>query len=114
MRHATQFWGGEDIDEETQLPHMAAVAFHALTILTFMEEHPEFDDRYKGHTEEHLKSEEAVAFEVLLTEPSAPAHILHENLQPEPVNNQYLGAEHGLINTSYGSHSAREEGWSED
>jgi hypothetical protein len=49
MRHATQFWGGEDIDDEMQLPHMAAVAFHALTLLTFMEEHPEFDDRYKGH-----------------------------------------------------------------
>ena len=58
MRHATQFWGGEDIDEETQLPHMAAVAFHALTILTFMEEHPEFDDRYKALI---APSEEAIA-----------------------------------------------------
>jgi hypothetical protein len=26
---------------------MAAVAWHALTLLTFIEEHPEFDDRYK-------------------------------------------------------------------
>lgn len=47
QRHATQFWGGEDIDEETGSPHMAAVAFHALALLTFMVEHPEFDDRYK-------------------------------------------------------------------
>lgn len=47
MRHATQFWGGEDFDEETGSHHMAAVAWHALTLLTFIEEHPEFDDRYK-------------------------------------------------------------------
>lgn len=47
MRHANAFWRGEDIDEEMQTPHMAAVAFHALTLLTFMEEQPDFDDRYK-------------------------------------------------------------------
>ncbi len=47
QRHATQFWSGEDIDEETGSPHMAAVAFHALALLTYMEEHPEFDDRYR-------------------------------------------------------------------
>lgn len=46
QRHLTQFWGGEDIDAETELPHMAAVAFHAFALLTFMEEHPDFDDRY--------------------------------------------------------------------
>ena len=46
QRHASQFWNGEDIDEEMGLPHMAAVAFHAMALLTFMEEHPEFDDRY--------------------------------------------------------------------
>jgi hypothetical protein len=56
MRHATQFWGGEDIDDEMQLPHMAAVAFHALTLLTFMEEHPEFDDRYKKLTSEQRET----------------------------------------------------------
>ena len=47
MRHANAFWRGEDIDEEMGLPHMAAVAFHSLTLLTFMVEHPEFDDRFK-------------------------------------------------------------------
>lgn len=46
QRHANAFWAGEDIDEETGSPHMAAVAFHALALLTFMEEHPDFDDRY--------------------------------------------------------------------
>lgn len=47
QRHAQAFWGGEDIDEETGSPHMAAVAFHALALLTYMDEHTEFDDRYK-------------------------------------------------------------------
>lgn len=47
MRHATQFWSGEDRDEETGSKHLAAVVFHALTLMEFMETHPEFDDRYK-------------------------------------------------------------------
>jgi len=47
QRHANAFWSGEDTDEETGSPHMAAVAFHALALLTFMEEHPDYDDRYK-------------------------------------------------------------------
>ena len=47
QRHASAFWKGEDIDEETGSPHMAAVAFHAFTLLTFMTEHPGFDDRYR-------------------------------------------------------------------
>ncbi|MGN6589481.1 MAG: dATP/dGTP diphosphohydrolase domain-containing protein [Sphingomicrobium sp.] len=48
QRHATQFWDGEDIDPEMQLPHLASVVFHALALLTFMEEQPGFDDRYKA------------------------------------------------------------------
>lgn len=47
QRHANAFWRGEDTDQETGSPHMAAVAFHALTLLTFMQEQPEYDDRYK-------------------------------------------------------------------
>ena len=46
QRHAQAFWGGEDIDEETGSLHMAAVAFHALTLLVFMQEQRDFDDRY--------------------------------------------------------------------
>lgn len=47
QRHANAFWSGEDVDEETGSPHMAAVAFHALALITFMDEQPSFDDRYK-------------------------------------------------------------------
>lgn len=47
QRHSNAFWNGEDFDEETGSNHMAAVAWHAFTLLTFYEEFPEFDDRYK-------------------------------------------------------------------
>jgi hypothetical protein len=45
MRHAWAFWGGEDTDQESGSPHMAAVAFHAMTLLTYMEMQRKFDDR---------------------------------------------------------------------
>lgn len=47
-RHLWQFWDGQDYDEETGLPHLASVAWHAFTLLSFMEEHREFDDRPKA------------------------------------------------------------------
>lgn len=46
MRHATQFWQGEDLDQESGLPHMAHAAWHCLTLLTFMKEHQGLDDRF--------------------------------------------------------------------
>ena len=48
QRHANSFWGGEDLDPEMQLPHLASVVFHALTLMTFMQEQPQFDDRFIG------------------------------------------------------------------
>lgn len=48
MRHLTQFWAGEDRDEETGSKHLAAVAFYALLLMEFMETHREYDDRYKS------------------------------------------------------------------
>lgn len=45
QRHAWQFWSGQDTDEETGAAHMASVAWHALALVTFMSQHPEFDDR---------------------------------------------------------------------
>lgn len=47
QRHANAFWAGEDLDPETGKPHMSAVAFHALTLLVFMDEQPQYDDRIK-------------------------------------------------------------------
>lgn len=60
QRHASAFWGGEDIDEETGSPHMAAVAFHSLALLTYMDDHPEFDDRYAPPVE--VRSGELCSF----------------------------------------------------
>jgi len=45
MRHAWQFWGGEDIDADSGSPHMAAVAWHALALLTFYLREIGTDDR---------------------------------------------------------------------
>jgi hypothetical protein len=47
QRHLNAFWSGEDIDQETQSPHLAAVVFHALALMEFMNTHPEMDDRNK-------------------------------------------------------------------
>lgn len=47
QRHLTAFWEGEDIDEETGSPHLAAAGFHILVLLEYMDTHPDFDDRYK-------------------------------------------------------------------
>ena len=46
QRHCLAFWGGEDLDPESGLPHLAHAAWHCFTLLTFMQEHPEKDDRY--------------------------------------------------------------------
>lgn len=47
-RHLWQFWAGEDVDPETGSNHMVAVAWHAFALLQFMQDHPEFDTRFKG------------------------------------------------------------------
>lgn len=48
LRHATQWWGGEDVDPETGSHHLAAVAWHAFALLEFASTHPELDDRPDG------------------------------------------------------------------
>ena len=45
QRHAWAFWNGEDIDPENQMPHLAAVAFHAFALLEFAATHRKLDDR---------------------------------------------------------------------
>jgi hypothetical protein len=46
IRHAKAFWAGEELDPESGLPHMAHAAWHCLTLLTFVKEHPDLDDRF--------------------------------------------------------------------
>lgn len=46
-RHLAQWEKGEDRDQETQLLHMAHVAWNALAIVSYYKYRPEFDDRFK-------------------------------------------------------------------
>jgi len=58
FRHAFASLRGEDIDEETGLPHLAGAAFHCFTLMIFMMEHQEFDDRFvRGREIEHKAKE---------------------------------------------------------
>lgn len=47
MRHANQFWSGEERDEETGIHHMASVAWHAMALFHFSNSYKynEFDNR---------------------------------------------------------------------
>lgn len=59
-RHMAAFWSGEDNDPETGEPHMASVAFHAMTLIVFMQEQPEFDDRYIPERENDPEAERKI------------------------------------------------------
>lgn len=52
LRHLLSFIDGEDDDPEIGESHLAAVMFHCSVIITLMETHPEFDDRYKEPNKE--------------------------------------------------------------
>lgn len=47
LRHLTQFWGGEDRDEEMDSKHVINGAFHLFALAQFMDDFPEYDDRFK-------------------------------------------------------------------
>lgn len=47
MRHAWAFWGGEDLDRESGLKHMAHAAFCCLALVEYSKIHKKFDDRIK-------------------------------------------------------------------
>ena len=51
MRHLLAFWAGEDIDPETGSKHVTAAAWHCVCLAIFMDEHRDFDDRYKKEAE---------------------------------------------------------------
>ena len=46
-RHLNSFWSGEDFDPETGSKHLTAAAWHCFTLMTFMDEFPHKDDRFK-------------------------------------------------------------------
>lgn len=48
MRHIAAYNGGEDLDYETGLPHIAQAMCNCMFILEFMETKPELDNRYKA------------------------------------------------------------------
>lgn len=52
QRHMNAFWAGEDIDPETQVPHVINAAFHMFALATFLTEHPEMDDRFENRQPE--------------------------------------------------------------
>lgn len=45
QRHLWKFWNGEDNDPETGVPHPVAAMFHCAALTTYLQTHPEFDDR---------------------------------------------------------------------
>lgn len=47
-RHLLAFQGGEDNDQESNLNHMAHVAWHALALVAFSKRKLGTDDRFKG------------------------------------------------------------------
>jgi hypothetical protein len=44
-RHVAKFENGEDFDEESELNHMAHVAWNALALVSYSKYHPNYDDR---------------------------------------------------------------------
>lgn len=47
MRHLWAFWRGEDLDEESGLPHLAHAAFGCFALLEYRRTRRDFDDRYR-------------------------------------------------------------------
>lgn len=47
MRHLWAFWGGEELDPETGIPHPIHAAWGCLALVEYMTTHRELDDRSK-------------------------------------------------------------------
>ena len=47
FRHQFAWLDGEDLDEESGLPHLAHAMWNLMTLLDFAVTRPDFDDRYK-------------------------------------------------------------------
>jgi hypothetical protein len=103
MRHLTAFWSGEDIDEETGSPHMAAVVFHALALLTFMDEQPGFDDRYKPESDWMTESERAAYDRIIKV---GDLVIRADYPKEDPYIYQVLNVNGDVLTLRYGSLTA--------
>lgn len=51
FRHLKDFWGGEDIDPETNASHPVAMIWNAVALAWFLRHRPEYDDRPDPHQE---------------------------------------------------------------
>lgn len=55
QRHLLAFWSGQDLDEESGLPHLAHAAWHCFALLEFSQsgnpQYQQFDDRYVPNKE---------------------------------------------------------------
>jgi len=45
QRHLGKFWNGEELDEESGLPHLAHAAWGCLALLEYNKTHKKLDDR---------------------------------------------------------------------
>jgi flagellar motility protein MotE (MotC chaperone) len=52
MRHAWAFWRGEELDQESGLPHLAHAAWHCFVLQEFTNCYPDKDDRSKMRRDE--------------------------------------------------------------
>lgn len=71
MRHLLAFWNGEDIDAETGSKHITAVAWHAIALSTYMDEHPELDDRLSTIKSKEVHEPVPVSQEAVLSNPGS-------------------------------------------
>jgi hypothetical protein len=51
QRHLHQFWNGQDVDDESQMLHLAHAAWHCLALISFYERGLGTDDRYASTPE---------------------------------------------------------------
>ena len=54
QRHLNSFWGGEDLDRESGLCHLAHAAWGCLTLLEFTKTATQHDDRYGNQARDDL------------------------------------------------------------
>lgn len=77
QRHLQYFWGGEDIDPESGLPHLAHAAWNVITLLEYMETCPELDSRATARNDVPKRGGEV----------PAPNPASREDVEPVPQGN---------------------------